>query len=118
MGATIEELEERVRSLESWAHREALRRGALGFLVDRMVAEQLAAMAPDAAERILADLINPYHFNLTMTGPRAQDGRFKRQVGETASRHVEEVVESIRRRSTELRAQRDAAAEQNRFNTP
>ena len=101
-----EDFERRLRALETWANREALKHGTLGFIAERMIAEQLAAMPPDACERILADLTNPYRFTMTMTGDRAGDDRFKREVGEAATRHIDEVVESIRKRVEELRTER------------
>lgn len=104
--ATLEDVEKRLRSLEAWANREALRRGALGVIVERMVAEQLAAMSPQACEKILNDLANPYRFQMSVTGPKAGDEPFKRALGEAASRQIEDVVETIRKRVAELRKER------------
>ena len=106
---TNEELERRIKVLEAWAHGEGLRRSALGFVVERMVAEQILAMGPEAGERILTDMVNPYRFSVMVQGAKANDERFKRLVGEAASRHVEDAVEGIRRRVAELRAERLAA---------
>ena len=86
MGATIEQLEQRVRTLETWANREALRRGSLGFLVERMVAEQLAAMTPEEAERILSDLSNPYRFNLRVRATKPSSAKSGKRPAATSRR--------------------------------
>ncbi len=108
MAMTLEEMEKRLRTLESWANREALQRGTFGFIAERIFAEHLSTLPPEDCDRILCDLANPYRFATTITGPRAADERLKRAVNEAASQRVEEAVESIRQKTAKLREARVA----------
>ena len=78
---TLEKLNERIKALETWANREALRRGTLGYIAERMIAEQLAEMSPERSDRILAELANPYRVVRSITGIDSDNERLK------ASRH-------------------------------
>lgn len=110
MEARLRDLEARVRGLESWANREAIRRGTLGLVAERLFSEQLASLQAEDAERILAELSNPYSFNLAVSASMTEDEAFKRTVTNAAIREIEDVVESLRKRSAEIRVRRSTGS--------
>ena len=109
--ATNADLERRLRALEAWANREALRRGALEFIVERMAAEHLARIAPAAAAAALLELSKPRRFMVDSAdgcGPGQDD---EPQRLEAASRQVKDTAGRIGLRAAELRARRASAAD-------